>query len=318
MRNANIQADFEHWPVLTWSRFTSFPYQHLQALRFDYESVYCYLTLSIGVIAVGVSLMEVLYYKRSLSRYGDWLCILFNTLALPTRVYNTRLEGKYAATARARRARYICASSFWNEDKTKKILSRSYWTIPHNRFLMDMVLATFFISSVIFATRVGLDSLGWPFTLEYFALEYCIRCLFHIFVQVRWVSSTLELHDKHIWRLFSSLMSIQFFRGWTVIICLFIALLMAFVTTGAFSMLRLLFPGQNDGEKSWDNYLFGILGLVSFPAAVWGTCFFLFMSGCQIWDLTRDTIWRVKRTCSRDNWARRHISTSPDREIRLV
>lgn len=83
-------------------------------------------------------------------------------------------------------------------------------------------------------------------------------------------------------------------------------------------MLRLLFPGQNSGETSWVDYLFGVLGLVSFPAGVGGTCLLLFFSGLQIRNIARDTIWRVKRTYARDDWARRHTTTTPDREIQLV
>lgn len=124
-------------------------------------SVYCYLALYIWFVAAGVSfgafLVEMLFTKRFLARYADWLCILFTPLFLPTRVYIAWLEGKHAATARARRARYIWASSFWDEDKTKKALSRSHWTISRNLFLWDMMLATFFTSVVVFARRFGPD-----------------------------------------------------------------------------------------------------------------------------------------------------------------
>lgn len=238
---------------------------------------------------------------------------------LPTRVYIARLEGEYAATARARRARYIWASSFWDEDKTKKTLSRSHWTISRNLFLMDMMLATFLTSVVVFVRRFGPDLVEWPLTLGVFALEYYLRCLFHLFVQVQWFSSTLEMHDQRTWKLLSSLMSVHFFRVGSVIICLMFALGIAGATVGAFFMLRVLFPGQNSGETSWVNYLLGVLGLMSFPAGVGGTCFFLFMAGWQILNIARDTIWRVKRTYSRDDWARRHTpTTTPDREIQLV
>ena len=262
--------------------------------------------------------MEKLDTKRFLPRYADWLCILLTPLLLPTRFYIARLEGEYAASLRARRARYIWASSFWDEDKTKKTLSRSHWTISRKLFLIDMMLATILTSAVVFARRFGPDLVQWPWTLGSLALEYCLRCLFHIFVQVQWFFSTLEMQKQRTWKLLSSLMSIHFFRTLSVIICLFCALGIAGATVIAFFMLRVLFPGQNSGETSWADYPLGVLGLVSFPAGVCGTCFLLYMSGLQISNIARDTIWRVRRTYSWDDWARRHTTTTPDREIQLV
>ena len=325
MRSTNILADFEHWPVLTWSRFTSFPYQHLQALSFDFESVYCYTAPITWSLAAGMSffqdltsLLDMLLDRRFLPRWDIWLCSLFTTLAMPIRVYIARLEGMHAATARARRSRYIWASSFWDEDKTKKILSRSHWTISLNPFLIDMGLAAFFTSVVVFAIRRGPDSVDWLFALGPFALEFYCRCLFHIFVQVQWFCSTLELRDQRTLRLFSSLMSIHFFRAWTVITCLMFALGVAAASIGAFFMLRVLFQGRDDGETIWLDYFVGVIALVGFPIGVLGSCFFLCLSGIQIWAIVRDTFWRVKRTYSRDDWARRHTTTTPDREIQLV
>lgn len=263
--------------------------------------------------------MEMLQTKRFLPRYADWLCVLFTSLFLPTRFYIAWLEGGHAATARARRARYIWACSFWDEDKTKENLSRSHWTISLNPFLIDMGLAAFFTSVVFFAIRRGPDSVDWLFTLGPFALEYYLRCLFHIFVQVQWFCSVLELHDQRTLRLFSSLMSIHLFRAWIVIFCLFSALVIAGASIGAFYMLRVFYLGQDDGElPPWFKYLLGVIALVSFPAGVLGSCFLLCLSGCQIWIIVSDTFWRVKRTYSRDSWAHRHTTTTPDREIQLV
>ena len=326
MRNANIEAGFDHWPVLTWSRFSSFPYQHLQALKFDYGSIYCYTALIIWSTAAFVallssllSILRMLLERRILPEYDIWLCSLFATLALPTRVYIARLEGIHAATARARSVRYLWASSFWDEDKAKKILSRSHWTTSLYPFLIDMGLAIIFTLIVSFALRRSV-SVDWLFSaLGPFALEYYVRCLFHIFVQLQWFCSTLELHQKRTHRLFSSLMSMHFFRVWTVIFCWMFAFGIGAATIGAFFMLRVLFLGQDDGETSWTDYLFGVIGLLGFPAGVVGSCFFLFISGCQIWNVVRDTLWRVKRTYSWDDWTRRHTTTTPpDREIQLV
>ena len=348
MRNTNIQADLENWPVLTWSRFTAFPYQHLQALSFNFEAVYCFAALMtwflavVGSLFLGIApLMELLFARRFPRAYGIWLCSLFAIFAIPTRKYIARLEGMHAAAARARRARYIWASSFWDEEKTNKILSRAHWTASLNPFLVDLGLATSFTAVVNVALRRGVAPLYWAFTLGPFALEYYFRCIFHSFVQVQWFCSTLELQDQRTLTLFSSLMSTHFFRAWTFIICLVFASALAGVSMTTFSMLRSFFSGQDDSGASWVNYLFAVVFVVGIPFTGLASCALFCFSGYQLWNLVRDTFWRMKRTYSRDDWVRqlwhlvqdifrrvkricwqngwvRRHTTTPDREIQLV
>jgi hypothetical protein len=208
-------------------------------------------------MAAGTSFLMSLatsFAKDSGRYYYTWLYTLFAILAIPTRMYLARLEVMYAETASARRARYVWAISFWDVDETRKTLSRPHGAVPLNTFLTDVGLATCFILVLAYLIRINVATIHWLFTLGPLALEYYLRFVLHGYLQVQWVSSTLEFHTPQ-WasspgKLFSSLMSTHFFRAWTVVLLLFFALFGGWLTTLGYFAIRSSFSGP-EMEGSW-------------------------------------------------------------------
>lgn len=315
------KADLGHWPVLKWSRFTAFPYQHLQALSItEFRTMYG----SIAFVIFFLFALSILYVGVCCSVFGpcsdqvrpSFLYILLSIIATPTRMYRAHLEGMYAQAASTRRARHIWASSFWDVDKTEKSLTRSSAVVSLNAFFIDLGLAACWTLALAYLIRSGVASIWLPIAIGVLALEYCIRLQFHSYIQLQWFVSTLEFRTylqgtPSIAKLLSLLMARHFFRALIIALFLLGSLSLAHLSWLAGSTL-LRFKAQMPILGKW------LVAFLSLSMGL-GACFTFCLSCYELWNLVRDTIWRVRRIWWHNGQERQLVSTTThDRETQLV
>ena len=300
--STNIRADIGDWLTPTWSRFTAFPYQHLQALSFNFEAVYTCIVATIWCEAVsGCCVFNLVMLpdmpSSSLEMAEVWLLFLFAVFAAPIRVLTGRWEGILATIAREKQARYLWASSFWDEDKTRKILSRSHWTVSLGPQLTDLGLATISTLKIALARREGVSGYH-QIMIAQFAAAYSIRCAFS---QLRASVVVLQHSSPAPSTLVQAIFVVRvdaLFQAWIVILGVLLGGYLAWVSWDAFSFLRELLSSQEDGAPSW--FPLVVLCVITLPSYALFLCALLDFAGYQLRNLVTNTVWRVYDAYSSD------------------